>query len=368
MNRKVVSKRIPAFAGREIVISDIHGDLDSYEMLLEKTGYTPGIDRLILLGDLTEKGPKNLALLRRIMKQTKEENVLAIMGNCDFTAKNFLFSYRLDFIRDILLNRRNSLIHEMIEEAGLPALTKETDMNELACELRSRYLEELSFLNDLPQVLESPKRIYVHAGLLDEKTYADDFRYVLTLPLFANTDHFFTKTIVVGHMPVTEYCRQKADFNPWYNPAANIYSIDGGNVVKKAGQLNALIFDGNLVSTVSVSSLPTATVRKTVRPSNPAPFVISFNRGQIEMLEKGEKQSLVYSPYLNRRFWVDTAFIHQNRVTDFTNYEMPLNAGETVETVCSYGSKTQIKKMGVLGWTWTENLIMGSEHSESCPL
>ncbi len=361
MNRSVVSKALDSFPGREIVISDIHGDYEGYNALLQKTGYRPGSDRLILLGDLIEKGPDNLKLLRQVMRQVKEENVHVIMGNCDFIAKNFLFSYRLEFIRSVLLNRKNSVIHEMIAEAGLPAFNEDTDMDELAFKLRELYLPELSFLNDLPQVIETPKRIYVHAGLLDEKTYADDFRYVLTYPMFAETDTFFTKLVVVGHMPVPEYCRQKADCNPRYFAKNNVYSIDGGNMVKPAGQLNALIFDSSLVSTAYVDHLPSARAKMTTHPRNPASFVVSFNRGQVEVIEPSSPQSKVYSPYLNRTFWIDEAFLKENRGTDFTNYEMPLRQSEIVSVISHYGSKTQIKKQGIIGWVYTDQLQLPDE-------
>lgn len=358
MNRNVVSIHLPDNAPREIAISDIHGDLDSYEMLLEKTGYQPGKDRLFLLGDLIEKGSQNLPLLRKIMKQTKEEDVHCLMGNCDFTAKNFLYAYRLDFIKNVLLERKNSLIHEMIKEQNLPELDTDTDMDQLAAKLRECYLEELSFLNDLPHVIETPRRIYVHAGLIDEKTYADDFRYVLTYPLFADEKKSFVKTVVAGHMPVTEYCRKYGDFNPRFNAQNNILSIDGGNMVKKAGQLNAVIFHGPVLETCSVSRLPRARALRDTRPKNQTPFFVGFNHGDITIVNSEEKQSLVYSPYLRRHFWIDNAFIQNSKGTDFTNYEIPLNYGDIVDVVQEYGTKTQIKKQGILGWTSTSNLEM----------
>ncbi|WP_283650924.1 metallophosphoesterase [Ileibacterium valens] len=356
MNRKVKSIWLDSFEGREIVISDIHGDYDGYNLLLKKINYQPGQDRLILLGDLVEKGFENLKLLRQIKKQTEEENVYAVMGNCDFVAKNFLYSYRLDFIKEVLLKRKGSLIHEMIQEAALDPLSDETDMDQLAYELRKHFLAELSFLNDLPHVIETPKRIYSHAGLIDEKTYADDFRYVLTYPLFAECEMRFTKMIVVGHMPVSEYCRFKADCNPRFFSESNIFSIDGGNMVKKAGQLNAIIFDGNLVSTDFIDHLPLARAKVTTHPKNRTSFVISFNRGEVEVVEEGETSSRVYSPYLKRTFWIDNDFLKGHKGTDFTNYEMPLRQGEAVKVIQSYGSKTQVKKQGIIGWTLTGNL------------
>lgn len=356
INRQVKIKHLPAPQGREIAISDIHGDLKTYEKLLQRVNYEPGKDRLLLLGDLVEKGEESLPLLRRVMQQVQTENVHCLMGNCDFTAKNFLLSYRLDYIHKVLLERKNSLIHEMIREAGLPAITPETDMDELAENLRRLYLPELTFLNSLPHMIQTPERTFVHAGLLDPETGADDFRYVMTYPLFDQKAPAFKRTVVVGHMPVTEYCRRKADFSCRYNAEKNIWSIDGGNVVKRAGQLNALVFSGSVVSTEYEDHLPEVRVLHSVTPQNPSPFFIPWNHGEVKLLESGELQSRVFSPLLRRSFWIDNSFLRNSRGTDFTNFEMPLTAGENVSLVCLYGWKAQVKKHGVLGWTQIINL------------
>lgn len=63
MNRNVVIKRLYTKSKRKIVISDIHGNLDLYKRLLIKIDYKPNEDCLILLGDIIEKGPKNLETL-----------------------------------------------------------------------------------------------------------------------------------------------------------------------------------------------------------------------------------------------------------------------------------------------------------------
>ena len=47
---------------RAFAISDIHGDLDCLKGLLDRIGFSRN-DILLLLGDLVEKGPKNLETL-----------------------------------------------------------------------------------------------------------------------------------------------------------------------------------------------------------------------------------------------------------------------------------------------------------------
>lgn len=246
MNRNVVIQKLNSNSKRKIVISDIHGNLDLYIKLLNKIKYHPNKDCLILLGDLIEKGPKNLETLHYIMLQTKTEDVHCIMGNCDFIAKNVLYSYRLDFLKHVLSFRKESLIHEMAKSLNIE-ITQNSNMSDVCQILRKHYLDELCFLNDLPHVLEDEKHIYVHAGIESNENYGTDFKQVMTHAFFLETNTIFKKNVIVGHMPVTEYCTHIASFDPIYDAKHNIYSIDGGNMVKYGGQLNALIFEENKV-------------------------------------------------------------------------------------------------------------------------
>lgn len=360
MNRNVIVKNLDKNRkGRTIVISDIHANLDVYLGLLQKVNYQKNIDRLILLGDMIEKGPKNLETLHYIMHQVKTEDVQCIMGNCDFIAKNVLFSYRLDFLNHVLSFRKESLIHEMAHEIGIQ-FSKHCDMQEFCQQLRKHYLKELCFLNDLPHVLTDEDTIYVHASLVNEQTYGKDFREVMTQPFFLHQDHHFKKKVIVGHLPVTEYYKKIADFNPIYDAKRNIYSIDGGNIVKQGGQLNALIFQENTVTIESYDELPQKKVIRDVKEHVQIPFFITWNHGQVDILKREEKQSYVYSPYLNRKFWVENEFLSisntEIKATDYTNYEMPLKKGDIVKVISTYQDKAQIKKNGILGWTYISNL------------
>ena len=359
MRRKIVSKKIKDFDGRTIVISDIHGNLDLYLKLLNKVNYDENCDQLILLGDLVEKGPKNLDTLHKIMEQSKNDNVHVIMGNCDFIARNVLYSYRLGFLAQVLSFRKKSLIHEMALNLGFKILP-DSDTSEICLALRKNYLKELSFLNDLPHVLEDSKRIYTHAALMDETTYGNDFSQVMTTPFFLNKAQFFNKQVIVGHLPVTEYCSHIASFEPIYDAKHNVYSIDGGNMVKEGGQLNAIIFEGNKTTIDCVDDLKEKKVIRDVPYKTQIPFFITWNHGQVKVMKRGENQSFVYCPYINRSFWVENEFLSVSnteiKATDYTNYEIPLKKGDIVKIIFEYQNKVQIKKNGILGWTYKSNL------------
>lgn len=359
MNRKVVVKRLnKKEVGREIVISDIHGNLSLYQRLLQKIDYKKGEDRLILLGDLVEKGPQNLQLVRFVMQQVESEDVHCITGNCDFVAKNIVYNYRLPFLKSVLSVRKNSLIHEMASEIGIEM--DRMDMDEFAYALRKAFLKELSFLNDLPHVIETETTIYAHAAIENEETFGDDFREVMASPFFFTRPVSFHKKVVVGHIPVSEYCDSIARFDPLFDGTKNIYSIDGGNMVKSAGQLNALIFEKDHCMSVHIEDQPVYRVVRDVNPSIQIPFYINFNQGKIDVLEEQEQQALVYSEHHHRQFWIDRAFVqtfgNDLKGTDYTNYHMPLKKGEHVHVVFTYSNKAQVKKNGILGWAFLEDL------------
>ena len=357
MDRSVKIKQLETQPkGRTIAISDIHADYDGYTSLLDKIGYQKNVDRLVIVGDFIEKGVQNLKLLHTLMDQVENEDVHVLMGNCDFTCKNVLYSYRLEFLRFVLLTRKNSLIHEMADQIGI-SFDEQTDIEWYCQQIRKHYLKELSFCNDLPHVLETPDTLYAHAALPSANDYGSDFKDVINASFFLDHADYFPKRLVVGHMPVTEYCHDIARFDPIYDAKHNVYSIDGGNIVKKhSGQLNALIFDKDKVEVDCVQRWPLVQVIKDVNPDNPLPLFVTWNERKVEILETHQKQTLVYNKKLGRKFYVENEFIHNGTASEYTNYQMPLKKGEWVYIIFEYGDKVQIKRNGILGWTYRSNL------------
>lgn len=356
MNRNVKVQYLDPTENRTIIISDIHANLSAYQALLKKIHYIPNQDRLILNGDFIEKGDRSLETLRFIMNQVEKEDVYCTLGNCDFVCKNALYTYRTSFLKQILLSRKNSVLNEMADSIGLE-LKEDTDMSYYCQQLRKHYLKELAFVNDLPHVIEDDKTIIVHSALIDEKNYASDFKYIINQRFFLKENKKrFNKRVVVGHMPVSEYCTKIANFNCLYDAQSNVYSIDGGNVVKKSGQLNALILQGNTVSMDSYDDLPTAISLVDTNPVTPLPFFINWNEGYVTIEKEENNQYYVYNKAINRHFWMDKIFYEDHKATGFTNYEMPLKKGDIVKIVLPFGNRILIKKNGILGWTYLSNL------------
>ncbi len=64
---------------RYIIIGDIHGCFDELLELTAKTNWVPGEDRLILAGDLVDRGPKSA----EVVQWARENNVEIVRGNHD---------------------------------------------------------------------------------------------------------------------------------------------------------------------------------------------------------------------------------------------------------------------------------------------
>lgn len=86
------------------VIGDIQGCFDTLTALLERMGFSPGRDRLLLAGDLVNRGPKSLEVLR--WARSLEGSVVAVLGNHDLnllaTAAGVREPRRRDTIQPIL--------------------------------------------------------------------------------------------------------------------------------------------------------------------------------------------------------------------------------------------------------------------------
>ena len=62
------------------IIGDVHGHFDHFQELLKKVKYSPTKDKIILTGDLVNRGPQSLAMLNYCMSSP---SVKTVLGNHD---------------------------------------------------------------------------------------------------------------------------------------------------------------------------------------------------------------------------------------------------------------------------------------------
>jgi len=149
------------------VIGDIHGCWRTLQRLLDRVGWDPVADELWLVGDLVNRGPQSLEVLRWAARQ---QRLVATLGNHDLhllaRAAGMTEARREDSLeevldaadRDVLLAwlRRQPFVHRcgdlMMVHAGLSPAWEEAEVVELADQASARlsggdgrgFLERLS--------------------------------------------------------------------------------------------------------------------------------------------------------------------------------------------------------------------------------
>ncbi len=344
---------------RVFAVSDVHGNLDYLKGLLARISFSAD-DVLILLGDLIEKGPHSLETLQFIIQLCKTHTVYVLRGNCDLLLfddsipDEWLFRYRHSWGGNMILN-------ELSTRLNIPIHTAD-DIQTLREAAIRAFPEEVTFLMNLPVILESEHYIFVHGGIPGEDCLKEPDRLIpwncMKNDGFVNQGHrFYNKWCIVGHWPATLYREKWPCAQPLVSREQQIVSIDGGCIIKRDGQLNALRLPANPsaepFSWVSYDGLPTAIAADAQAPSEDS-INIRYGDNRLEILERGEEFSLCRHcstgrilPILTRYLWETE---HGLFCEDSTDYLLGVQPGDTLSIVEQTSRGLLAKKDGVTGW------------------
>lgn len=353
--KAVVRTLKPKHGQRVIAISDIHGNLVVFQKLLEKVGFCKH-DILILVGDMLEKGPRNLDTLHYIMELGKSYEVYPVLGNCDTVLLSLLRPEENERLKAYLLTRK-STIHEMYQRLGRE-IHESTDMVELKQVICEHYQEELRWIQDLPHILVAGNYYFAHAALKSENFNENSMQDVICDDAFFNQEHQFSHTVVVGHMPVVLYDAKVSRCNPIFDRTKNIISIDGGNVIKMDGQLNALLIPdvhSDQVSYDSMDLLSRAVVKEARRPDPDQKSInVRWSDGAVEVLRKETEFSYCRHCSTGYKLWILNESLTQYAGTTWaeegTDYILPVEVGDILSVVKKTSRGYLVKKDGVVGW------------------
>ena len=340
---------------RVIAISDIHGDFDGFKGVLNKIHFSSS-DALVIVGDILEKGAHSLDLLHEIVNLMKYGNIYMVAGNNDVIFEEWYTNQVFtDEVHWYMHSRDNSILIEMANELQMPYETLD-EIEALRLAIQKNYKEELAFLCSLPYIIDSDIATFVHAGLQSGDLYTQDKTYCLTAKSFGDMPFFedrFEKPIIVGHWPTSNYREAIIDINPYYNKTTNVYSIDGGNSMKRWQQINCLIFDSNRNITYrSYDSLPKIKLLESQKRT-PNPITLTFPNTLLKVKERGENTSLCYLPYPDIEMTISNSSIYlykgEEYCSDFTTYYLPVEVDDIVSLCGKVDDELLIKKKGIVG-------------------
>jgi protein phosphatase len=329
-------------------------------MLLQKINYSSE-DILVLVGDLIEKGTMSLKTLRFIMELSKKNIVHVVSGNCDSIWEDIKYQIDDDNLLRYMLRRKNSILNEMCEELSI-TVNSESSIVDIKKELSASFKDELDWLEKLPHIIETQNFIFAHAGITTEKLEQQDANRVMKNDAFVEQGLVFQKYVVVGHWPVVNYCRDKGCYNPIINTEQKIISIDGGNVIKNDGQLNALIINNNDTVNISFDSMDELPKVKVVvsQKSISSSIYICWGDNAVEVLEEKDEFSLCRHISSNHELWIKNTMLFDDKdgmhCFDCTDYILPVSKGDIVSIVERAAKQTLIKANGTVGWISNEKL------------
>lgn len=220
---------------RLIIVSDVHGCIEEFDELLNKVQYNKNTDRLILLGDLIDRGPDSTAVVRRARELDGE----CVMGNHEF--------------RYLRWYKGNQKILE-----GKPHYSELSD-------------DDAAYINRMPYHIKLSDTLYVlHAGVKPgvpiERQRRDDLLYLR----YTDKDRNF-----ISLRKVHEGCSDAmfwTDF--WYGPESiiyghNVHDMENPKIEERipgvtcygldtgccfGGRLTAMVIDGDKKEIVQVQA------------------------------------------------------------------------------------------------------------------
>lgn len=286
---------------RLLVTSDVHGHLDHLVQLLKKMEYD-GNDILVIVGDLIDKGPESLRTVQYVMDLCRRHPVYVSMGNVDIARVQKIYDDSpgaeerlVEYLQWMEQYWKGSMCQEMLEDLGVSVrqVTMEKAPEYMRM-IREQFREELDFLSSRPTILTAGRFLFVHGGVptddLDALEGTEAYPLLKNDAFWEQGYHFDHYTVVTGHWPVWIYRSDREDGSPLLDRGRNIFCIDGGCGLKRAGQLNGLILsdcfaDNPDISWTSYDKFPLYTALET-REGAPARVHINYYDSEVELLEE----------------------------------------------------------------------------------
>lgn len=363
---------------RLVVISDIHGHLNRLVRLLKKMNYG-GNDILLIVGDLIDKGPESLGVVRHVMELCRQRRVYVSMGNVE--------QYRLQLLRKVLRTDDtsepcveelvgylhwsagywgNSLFQEMLSEMGVSvSQVNSENAAEHMKQMEEQFRKELDFLWSRPTILTAGDYLFVHGGVP-----TDDLSVLRGSPAvqYLKNDGFWNQgyrferyTVVTGHWPTFLYRPDEENGSPLFDRERRILCIDGGCGLKYAGQLNGIMIPGcragiEEISWIGCDDFSVITALE-AQKAQAAGIHIQYFDNVVEMLEERGDMCRVRQSSTGKEFDVPLKFLshwYQDdrlRCGDYCDARLEVKSGEELSLIREADGKRYVKnRQGQIGW------------------
>ena len=176
---------------RTLIISDIHGELDTFDKLLQKAKYDANNDQLILLGDYVDRGPNSKGVLNRVI-ELKDLGAIVLRGNHD------------DMMVAAIDDEPGA--RERWERNGAIPTLQNYDPSIEGMEIPDTdiFREHIAFIRELDYYHETEEYIFVHAGVQpDTPIHETDPSILVWIRDEFHHGYDGDKIVVFGHTPTS---------------------------------------------------------------------------------------------------------------------------------------------------------------------
>ncbi|PNY21817.1 diadenosine tetraphosphatase [Streptococcus parauberis] len=244
-------------------ISDIHGYYSKLQNALKKIDLSVQDSRLIILGDMIDVGSDSKRVLELIMALEKKysNQIITLLGNHEewfiswingeIQSGNYT-SYSTGIGANtinsfISTNEKSRVINSILNDLSIPdeAYLHRIDLKikEIIVERYSELINWLLQKVDDPRYFETPKQIFVHAGIDEDlgenwKKYSDPFIFTNKFP--ASLGNFY-KDIISGHIHSNIVANDDSYLGKVFYDGYSHYYIDGN--VSKSKEIPVLVYD-----------------------------------------------------------------------------------------------------------------------------
>ena len=229
---------------KTFIIGDIHGCRDALARLLDKVAPFPREDRVILLGDLFDRGPDSYGVWKEVLSLSDffEDRFFLLRGNHE----DYLMAEKLTFSQKLMWNR-----------VGRKATVKSFAEHDKKVEETLPWLREHTILFYRDEEIQC-----AHAGVLSEPIESNDLHTLVHDHGVALSNRYAGRLTVTGHIALgipTWFAgdgetREKiywGEDNPL--PSRGVLCIDTG--CGKGGRLTAMILKGDTYRLESTGTL-----------------------------------------------------------------------------------------------------------------
>jgi protein phosphatase len=195
------------------IIGDVHGCFDELVELLEKLGYQVNRDmflakssegrKAIFLGDLVDRGPDTVKVLKLVMNMTEQGQALCVPGNHDLKLQRYLSGKHV---------RETKILRQTVTDLQNESEEFRKKVTIFLGSLISHYLLDHGNLvvahAGLPERYQGRSSARVRDFCLFGETTGEYDSYGLPVRLDWTNDYHGRALVVYGHIPRTEVAKQ----------------------------------------------------------------------------------------------------------------------------------------------------------------